>query len=414
MATLLIELPLEAPSPGAVLDYVRSTDGLSVQQHARVAWAQWPVFAERFSEVVLVLPLAALSWHRVQLPPGSLPKVWGRQQGQARLRAILDGLLEEHLLDEPAALHMALQPDPGAQAKPWVVTCDRAWLSAWLDAFGARGLSVKRIVPAHTPQSLAATVQVLGEPDRPWVFGLQLAGDDTAGVLACALSPAALALLGELGERTILAEPTVAQLAESQLGPSVQLLARQERLMQAAASAWNLAQFELAGAVRGQRWSGLRQIGQQLLHAPPWRAARWAMLGLVLVNLIGLNAWAWHLRSTLQQQGQQVRALLTQTFPSIPVVVDAPAQMARQVEQLQRSRGALTEQALEALLSHVAELASATFEVTAVDFVAGELQLSTTPLQAAEQTRLVAGLKARGVRAQWQGGRWLLRQELPS
>ena len=417
MTTLLIHLPIEVPSSSAELAYVLSADGLSVRQQAVTAWGQWPVFAQPLSDVVLVLPMASLSWHQVRLPQGSLPRAWGAQQGLSRLRAILDGLMEEQLLDEPGMLHLALQPDAAGVDMPWVVACERTWLKAWLAALAGAGLSVKRIVPAHTPEQLADSIYVTGDAGQAQLVGITSTSgvsSQRSGVIACALSSSALALLGDadaLAQRQILAEPAVAELAEQLFGRPVLLLHRSERMLEAAKSNWDLAQFDLVGAGRGQRFAGLRRGFASLMRAPHWRPARWSLLGLMLVNLIGLNAWAMHVRQGLMQQRAMAHSLLTQTFPKIPVVVDAPLQMAREVEALQRSRGALSGTTLESMLEIFATAAPVNFQLTAIDFVAGELRLTGPALNAAEQTTLVASLKARGLRAQHQGGQWLLRQE---
>jgi general secretion pathway protein L len=50
---------------------------------------------DRASELVVMVPALALSWHRVELPPGL-------HKQKARLQAALHGLLEERLLDDPA------------------------------------------------------------------------------------------------------------------------------------------------------------------------------------------------------------------------------------------------------------------------------------------------------------------------
>ena len=49
------------------------------------------------------MPAAALSWHQVTLPQGSM-------SGAVRLRSVLNGLLEDRLLDDPESLHFALEP----------------------------------------------------------------------------------------------------------------------------------------------------------------------------------------------------------------------------------------------------------------------------------------------------------------
>lgn len=420
MRTLLIHLPIDMPSSSVVLDYVLSMDGLSVQQQGATAWGQWPVFSQQPSDVVLVLPMASLSWHQVRLPQGSLPRAWGAQQGLSRLRAILDGLMEEQLLDEPAMLHLALQADAARVQMPWVVACDRAWLKAWLTTLAAAGMSVKRIVPAHTPEQLLERIHVTGDADQAQLVGLAAssgASSASSGVLACTLSASALALLGDadgLAQRQVLAEPAVVERAEQMFGRPVMLQHRSERMLEAAKSNWDLAQFDLAGAGRDQRLAGLRRGFAKLMRAPHWRPARWSLLGLLLVNLIGLNAWAMHVRQGLLQQRALAHSLLTQTFPNIPVVVDAPVQMAREVEALQRSRGAMSGSTLESMLGSFANAAPANIQITAIDFSAGELRLTGPALNASEQTTLVANLKALGLRAQWQGGQWLLRQEARS
>ena len=60
-------------------------------------------FQVRAGEIVAVVPARALSWQQVTLPQGATAQA-------SRLRAVLEGLLEEHLLDDPAQLHFALQP----------------------------------------------------------------------------------------------------------------------------------------------------------------------------------------------------------------------------------------------------------------------------------------------------------------
>lgn len=88
--------------------WVLSADGQQPSGQGVSACAELPQDAE----CVLVVPVWQLSWQRV-----ALPKV-----APARLRAALDGLLEEHLLDDTAQLHFALEPGsrPGQAAGIWV------------------------------------------------------------------------------------------------------------------------------------------------------------------------------------------------------------------------------------------------------------------------------------------------------
>ena len=53
---------------------------------------------------------------------------------------MLEGLLEDRLLDEPEALHFALQPHVRSPGTAWVATCERAWLASHLQALDEAGM----------------------------------------------------------------------------------------------------------------------------------------------------------------------------------------------------------------------------------------------------------------------------------
>jgi general secretion pathway protein L len=361
--------------------------------------------AARQTEVVVLLPMAALSWHQVQLPKGSLARGLMAERGASRLRAILDGLLEERLLDDPAALHLALQPQPVAEAPIWVAACDKAWLGAHLQALAQAGLAVGRIVPEFTPEALAHTLYVLGDEQHPMLLG--------ANLVLCPLSAAAVAWLGDAPAQVdtleVVAEPAVAALTESLFKRPVTLLQRPERLLRAAQTPWDLAQFELVNANRDRVWAQLAQGAKDLLRAPQWRAARLALVALVLANLVGLNAWAWREQAALQAKRQAVRAVLTQTFPKIPVVVDAPLQMAREVAALQRASGAASEADMEAMLATLADALPAAQTLTALDYAAQELRAKAPVASDAEQARVALALRQQGLAAAWDGAQWVIK-----
>jgi len=408
MPLLILTLPLEPANTAAPLDCVQSADGASVSVARALPLALLPG-VDRQTEVVAVVPLQALSWHRVVLPPGSLPRAVLGQRNPARLRAILDGLLEDQLLDDPAQLHLALQPDPQVGSPVWVAACERAWLQSALGVLAQAGLSVARIVPESTPQALAQAIEVTGSPEQPWVAGLTRADTDQVGVLHGPLSAGFVSLLPS--QSPVLAEPAVAALAEQCLGRTVTLQQRGDRFLQAALQPWDLAQFDFANAQRSARWTALRQGLGQFARAPQWRAARWALALAVVVNLVGLNAWALREKSLLQAQRQQIRAVLTDTFAHVPVVVDAPLQMAREVAALQRAKGVGTTADLESMLSTFSTLAPAGYALKAIDYEANELRLCGPAMAPDVQQRLGAALRAQGVVATPQGDQWVLRAQ---
>lgn len=137
------------------------------------------------------------------------------------------------------------------------------------------------------------------------------------------------------------------------------------------ATGWNLAQFEF----RPQpRWSHQLQAGvRALCFAPQWRLARVAVLVLLLVQIVGLNVWAWRDRAALQAGREQIEGVLTQTFPETKVVVDAPVQMEKALARLRATAGALDAQGLEAQL---ASKAIPDKPLTQVDYANGDLKVS--------------------------------------
>ena len=421
MTTLIITLPNASPESGTLYDYVLTPDGLSVATNATVPLALLPVRAERQDEVVAVVPMQALSWHQVQLPKGSLPRGLMAERGATRLRAILDGLLEDRLLDDPEQLHLAVQPQPGAAALVWVAACDRAWLKAHLQALAVAGHAASRIVPEFSPEVLAQTLYVVGEPDQPLLVGqLQApaegAGDSATlcrGLLVYPLSLVAVSLLAERvtqgSPQSVVAEPAVAALAESLFKCSITLQQRPQRMLQAAQTPWDLAQFDLLNANRDRRWAHLAAGLLSLVRAPEWRAARLALLALVLCNLVGLNLLALREQAKLTAKRQAVRAVLTGTFPKIPVVVDAPLQMAREVAALQRASGATTGTDLEAMLATFSAVVPAGYALTAIDYAAQELRLKGPKAAPDDAPRVVMALKQQGLAATWDGTQWLLK-----
>lgn len=394
MSTLILHLPLAPPGPHTEYRYTLSPDGHSASGHASAPAALLPEPGRAAGETVAVVPARALSWQRVALPQGVGPQ-------SPRLRTVLEGLLEERLLDDPAQLHFALQPGARAGSTVWVAICDRAWLRTCLQSLEAAGHPPARVVPEFAPGATDSGQPELfaqGTPeDAHWVvtgYGPDL------GVAVLPLSGAALALVGALadGEQATPARaaPAVAALAEQMLGRPVQLETESARGLLAARGDWDLAQFDLASSGRTRTLRKAGTLAGALLRAPQWRAARWGAGVLVLAHLVGLNAWAWQERQALAAKQAAVRNALTQTFPQVKVVVDAPVQMERELALLRQSAGALSERDLEPLLASAAAALPAAWQASAIDYSAGELRLHGPALGSAEQDHAAQAARASG------------------
>lgn len=394
MRTLIITLPLPGEAANEYA-YVLSPDGLEVGSAASASAALLPLPGGAGAEVVAVVPARALSWHQVELPKGT-------SAGSPRLRAVLDGLLEDRLLDEPDTLHFALQPQAKPGAPAWVAACDRAWLRAAVQALEAAQRPVSRIVPELWPGEPAA-LYVSGEPGRTT---LALA-DDTGVVVWPVAGDLHAALPALPGNLAVLAEPAVAGVAEQALQRPVTLQQVAQRRLLAAQSPWDLAQFDLASSGRSRAFKKLSTNWAELLRAPQWRAARWGAVALVLANLAGLNAWAWMERGALQAKREQIRTTLTGTFPAVRVVVDAPVQMEREVAALRQATGAASGRDLESMLSALAAAAPPGLAPTSIEFTGNELRLKGL---AGSAQQAGTGLQAFGYTARAEGDTLVVRQ----
>ena len=411
MSTLLISLPqADSPDAGAgtapTYGYVLSLNGESIQQQGTTTAGLLPQ-PGRAGEVVAVVPAAMLSWQRVTLPQGINPQ-------SPRLRAVLEGLLEEHLLDDAAQLHFALQPEAASGQPVWVACCPRAWLREHLQTLETAGRAVARVVPSHAPGQPApdgAALLIIGSPEWPQV--VVHSADSEQAVLVLPLSRDSMALLPPHDETApVHAEPAVVQTAEHLLQRAVTLYPPAQTLLDASKSDWDLAQLEFANSGRNRLQRRLGSSLNDILHAPAWKPARWGLAALLLIGLIGANAWSWQEKRQLQAKAALIRQTLTATFPKVQVVVDAPVQMAREVAQLRQASGGLTASDVEPLLAAVGQaLAALPAHPTPshIDYSNNELRLRGLP--AAELDAFRQKLQTLGLQADLQNDQWVIHSE---
>ncbi len=401
MSTLIVSLPLEPATPASEWGFALTPDGRTLADHGKSPAALLPLPRGTGAEIVALVPVQALAWHRVELPKGMAP-------GTPRARAALDGLLEEQLLDDPEALHLALQPGARGGEAAWVASCDRAWLRNALQLLEAAGRPVSRIVPEFAPEGEPA-LAVLGDAEQPVVVA-----SSPEGVLALPLSQAALPLLPALpDEAPRVAEPAVAAVAEQLLQHTVALQQAPQRWLQAARTPWDLAQFDLASSGRARAMKKLATGWSDILHGVAWRPARWGAIALVLVNLVGLNAYAWRERAALEDKRQAVRSTLTATFPQVRVVVDAPVQMEREVAALRQLTGTGSARDLDAMLAALAAALPPDRTPASLEYTGTELRASGMALGGAELRGVVSQLKALGYAASGEGSPLVITAEEP-
>jgi len=361
--------------------WAHSLDGQTAHAHGQDVAALLP----RDDTVVLVLPVHATSWHRV-----TVPKI-----NAARLRQALDGLLEDRLLADPASLHLALQPGWQTGQAAWLLACDKAPLLAHLATLQAAGRPVSRIVPDLAPCA-DARQHALTQDGQAWLVNV-----GPLGVVAQPLSDHPVATLPLAHDSPRLAEPACTARAEAATGQPFAIDTPAQRLLRSTQEGWNAAQFDLrlsASARRGQR---LRDAWQQLVHAPAWRPTRWGLGVLVASGVLGLNALAWQEKQALQAKQQQARQWLTQTFPSVTLVLDAPRQMQRELANLQRASGQLGSGDAEILLAQFSSFSQDGIALSAIHFTHSEARLTLAQATDNAVTALRQGLQAQGWQSQY-------------
>lgn len=402
MTSLILTLPPTPPAATTPCQGLLTDDGRTVLRTIEATLALLP--APSGLEMVVVVPTSRLSWHPVELPQGAL-------KGSARLRTILDGLLEEQLLDDPAQLHFAVEPQARTGKPVWVAVCDRAWLYAWLTALEQAGRPAARIVPELAPpaedSALQTALQAVGNPDNP-----KLLRANSGGVTVLPLTASTAALLAWPEEADLRAEPAVAALAENYFKRAVTVQTAAERWLAATQSDWDLAQFDLLYTRQTRTRKRLAAMTSALLQAPRWRAARWATLAVLLINLAGLQIWAWKQESALAAQRSAIRDTLVATFPEVRVVVDAPLQMTRALTDLQRRNGAASLTDLETMLGQFRAAAPDMRPPGSIEFTVGELQLKQLEPPAGLAS-VADRLQSQGYSARIEGDSLILKESRP-
>lgn len=408
MSTLILKLPLSsAGSAPPEYDYVLSPDGLQLGAQGHAPASLLPAQAGRGTDVVAVLPARALSWHCISLPERVLRSLLAGRMEPVRARGVLTGVLEEQVLDDAEQLHFAVfsaTTEGGDLPKAWVAVCDRAWLQASLQALESAGRTVSRIVAECTPTQAGAARLLLSADMQP----AQMLLCTQQGVSLLPLLPNTLTLAQAQTPLDVLAEPAVMALAEMHFGKLATLQTRAQRLLVAAQSPWNLAQLELSASPGGRFLKRLAGSWQHMRHSPQWRPARWSLVALVVVQLAALNVLAWQQRTLLAEKRGRIQNLLQQTFPDVQLVIDAPLQMQRAVDDLARARGVGSDAELGLVLSLISPVAPPGMGLSAIELKGKQLRLSATGLDPAAAHTLAAVLEARGLHVQPQDGQLLI------
>jgi general secretion pathway protein L len=389
MSQLLITLPLKSSKQAEYAYAIVAASGvLSSQGFAA------PGLMPKADQATLIVPSSALSWHAAKLPKLS------RRHSTEKMQAMLAGVLEEQLLDEPAHLHLVpcaqLSVDGGGQdgGLTWVAAVDKAWLLQTVKALQEANIPLVRIIPQVFPTE-NVKLHAGGASEAAW-----LTYSDHQGVMNFPLSHSSL--LPSLPDAlNITAEPAIAAAAEQALGRRVHVMQAAQIALLAAQNAQekelDFAQGDMAVAGRGRFWLNLMGGLGSVLSAPAWAPVRWGLALLLLANLIGLNAWSYQQTADLKNMRTQMNQLLTQTFPNVKVVVDAPLQMQREMANLRKAQGQLSERDFESIYGRFSSVTDISAAPDAIEYFANEVQIRGSAVAPAQLDALLPRLQYAGL-----------------
>ena len=322
--------------------------------------------------------------------PATLPPLKG-----PRLRQALPNVVEDQLIQDPQTCHIALDPQPLGGGRHVLAIIDRGWFRFIYEAFAAAGHRSLRAVPvtrclppaaavrvpvaeleatsaavlkAAAPAKAAAGMAI--EPPAPLVAAVLGAVVPTAPslLLEGAVEPAAtrveLAIArGVQGEGLAVPAPAVNATLDALAGDAPVTLYLLSDVPGSEPGMGSGAQAPLAAQISGAQPLRFEQLARRALEcrfdlcqfefaSQPWRLDRATLRRLrlpallavvtIVVAIIGANVQWLMLTRQRDAINTQMTELLLNTFPKTTVVLDAPDQMSRQMQQLRVAAGELS------------------------------------------------------------------------
>lgn len=283
----------------------------------------------------------------------------------ARLRQALPNVVEEHLIQDPQACHIALDPMLVGSNQRVLATVDRAWFRFVYEAFietghrGLRAVPITRCLSVEGTVAAGATVERAADKKAESLFAFIMGPSESiaAAVPSDIAAPCIELALIRDGQGQGLMVPldglndTLSALAADAPftlyrltdvpGSSTALplpyadkpsLSFETVARQALSCPFNLCQFEFAE----HSWRPRRGT---LKH---WRLPFGLAVATLMAAVIGVNLqWLLLTRQQTALSAQHIEVLLS-AFPKTTVVLNPPQQMTRQLDALRIAAGELS------------------------------------------------------------------------
>ncbi|ACC72247.1 type II secretion system protein GspL [Paraburkholderia phymatum] len=386
MSTLIVLLPPRDPAVPSQEWQLPELPFLLLDKSGRIqrAGRSAPGLLPRAGATVLMLAARDCLMLAATVPPLKGP----------RLRQALPNVVEDQLIQDAQTTHIALDPKPLDSTRHVLAIIDRGWFRFVLETFAAAGhrnvkaVPVARCLPQPAMNTIAA-VAAQAHAEETVAAGADSAppldapdGVDITPVVAAVLGHVVSSTAAVLGEGAVDTSPPRVELALAR-GPLGEGLAVPEAAVGAtvAALAGNApvtlytlvdlpgSEPRMSSTARGRSSvAGALPLSFETLArnaiqcrfdlaqfefaVQPWRLDRatlrrlrlplWLLVATVLVAIIGANVQWLMLSRQRDAIGAQMTELLLNTFPKTTVVLDAPDQMARQLQQLRVAAGELS------------------------------------------------------------------------
>jgi general secretion pathway protein L len=323
LATLYIRHPARAEGEGAACRFALVGDGGAIEQRGEGPLRSLSELVAASRRVVLLLAATDVTLLTLQVPPLT----------GARLKAALPGLVEEHILGDPAEAVLVAGPVQPDRTRP-VAVVQRDWLESLVRGVLAQGARTVAALPSQLclPLQPGSVSAAIGDGELILRQGLyQGLGLGLDGPPAAALQTAR-ALAGDM--------PLVLFVPPDQLGEYHALAAEAGPGIALEADDW-------AHWVAGAKTTNLDLvpgIGAAAARSTDWRRWRWP-IGLaalaVVVTLAGLNIEWLRLRGEEAQMRQAITQAFRSAYPRDPVSTDPALQMRQNIARAKAANGQL-------------------------------------------------------------------------
>ncbi|CAG9237986.1 General secretion pathway protein L [Paraburkholderia sabiae] len=389
MSTLIVLLPPRDPAVPSQEWQLPELPFLLLDKSGRIqrAGRSAPGLLPRATSTVLMLAARDCLMLAATVPPLKGP----------RLRQALPNVVEDQLIQDPQTTHIALDPQSLDGKRHVLAIVDRGWFRFIVETFAAAGhrnvkaVPVARCLPqpvaaavasnvaataVHAEEAVAAGTDAPPAPEEPSAV-------DITPVVAAVLGHVVSSTAAVLGEGAIDATPPRVELAlargplgeglavpEAAVGATVAALAGNApvtlyTLVDMPGSEPRMASTAQPGrpTIAGALPLSFETLARNAIQCrfdlaqfefavQPWRLDRatlrrlrlplWLLVGTVVVAIIGANLQWLMLSRQRDAISAQMTELLLNTFPKTTVVLDAPDQMARQLQQLRVAAGELS------------------------------------------------------------------------